>query len=65
MIDSTINDAKTIAGSGKDMILAGRYRIIRRLGQVNLELDSKAISSKLDQGGGCSQYRDAEILLRT
>ena len=32
MIDSTINDDKTIAG-GKDRILAGRYRIIRQQGQ--------------------------------
>lgn len=32
MIDNTINDAKTIAASGKDAILAGRYHIIRPLG---------------------------------
>ena len=32
MIDNTINDAKTVAG-GKDMVLAGRYHILRRLGQ--------------------------------
>ena len=31
MIDNTINDAKTIAGGGKDMILAGRYHILRQL----------------------------------
>jgi hypothetical protein len=42
MIDSTINDDKTIAG-GEDMILAGRYHILRQLGQdgiceVNLEM---------------------------
>ena len=33
MIDSTINDDKTIVG-GEDMILAGRYKIICKLGQV-------------------------------
>ena len=33
MIDNTINDNKTIAGIGKDVILAGRYRIIRQFGQ--------------------------------
>ena len=33
MIDDTINDGKTIAGGGKDVVLAGRYHIIRQLGQ--------------------------------
>jgi hypothetical protein len=33
MTDNTINDDKTIAGGGKDTILAGRYHILRRLGQ--------------------------------
>ena len=33
MIDDTINDDKTVAGGGKDVVLAGRYHIIRRLGQ--------------------------------
>ena len=33
MIDNTINDDKTIAGGGEDMILAGRYRILRPLWQ--------------------------------
>ena len=33
MIDNTINDDRTVAGGGKDMILAGRYHILRRLGQ--------------------------------
>ena len=32
MIDNTINDNKTNDG-GKDMILAGCYRILRQLGQ--------------------------------
>ncbi len=31
MIDDTINDGKTIAGGGKDVVLAGRYHIIRLL----------------------------------
>ena len=33
MIDYTINDDKTIAGGCEDMILVGRYRILRCLGQ--------------------------------
>ena len=31
MIDDTINDGKTIAGGGKDVMLAGRYHIIWQL----------------------------------
>lgn len=30
MIDNIMNDDKTIAGGGKDMILAGRDRILRQ-----------------------------------
>ena len=37
MIDNIINDDKTIAGGGKDVVLAGRYHIIRRLGQGGME----------------------------
>ena len=33
MIENTINDDKTVAGGGKDMILAGRYHILRQLGR--------------------------------
>ena len=33
MIDNTINDAKTIAGGGKDVILARRYHILSQLGE--------------------------------
>ena len=33
MIDNTINDDKTVAGGGKEVTLAGRYHIIRQLGQ--------------------------------
>ena len=29
MIDDTINDDKTVAGGSKDVVLAGRYHIIR------------------------------------
>ena len=32
MIVSTINDDKTVAGGGKDAILAGRYHILLQLG---------------------------------
>ena len=43
MIANTINDDKTIAGGGKDMILAGRYHILCQLGwggdgRVELEM---------------------------
>ena len=37
MIDNTITADKTIAASGKDAILAGRYRIIRQLGRGGTE----------------------------
>ena len=30
MIDDTINDGKTVAGGGKDVVLAGHYHIIRQ-----------------------------------
>ena len=33
MIVNTINGDKTIAGGGKDVTLAGRYHILRQLGQ--------------------------------
>ena len=33
MKDTTINGDKTVAGGGKDVTLAGRYHIIRQLGQ--------------------------------
>ena len=32
MTVNAINDGKTIDGGGEDMILAGRYYILRRLG---------------------------------
>ena len=28
MIDDTINDGKTVAGGGKDVLLAGPYHVI-------------------------------------
>ena len=37
MIDDTINDGKTITGGGKDVVLAGRYHIIRRLRQGGMD----------------------------
>ena len=40
MIDSPINDGKTIAGGGKDVVLFGRYHIIRRSGQGNLFVEN-------------------------
>ena len=33
MIDNTITDGRTVAGGGKDATLAGRYHILRQLGQ--------------------------------
>ena len=32
-MQETINDDRTVAGDGKDMILAGRYHIRRQLGK--------------------------------
>ena len=32
MIDNAINDDKTIAGGGKDMILVGRYHVLCKEG---------------------------------
>ena len=43
MIDTTINGDKTVAGGGKDVTLAGRYRIIRQLGQGGLMLNLKMV----------------------
>ena len=33
MIENTINDDRTVAGGGEDMILARRYHTLRQLGQ--------------------------------
>ena len=33
MTDNTINDDKTIAGGGENMILAGRYHILCQFGR--------------------------------
>ena len=43
MIEGTINDDRTVAGGGKDMILAGRYHILRQLGQGGLMLTLKMV----------------------
>ena len=36
MIDNTINDAQTVAGSGEGTLLADRYRVVRQLGQGDM-----------------------------
>ena len=38
MIDNTIKDTNTIAASGKDVILAGRYPILYQQGQGGKKL---------------------------
>ena len=43
MIDDTINGDKTIAPSGEGVILAGRYRIIRRLWQGGKRQNQKMV----------------------
>lgn len=56
MIDSTINDDKTIAGGGEGAILAGRYHVIRQLGQGGMgsvwlaedrQLDNRKVAFKM------------------
>ena len=42
-MQETINDDRTVAGGGKDMILAGRYHILRQLGQGGLMLTLKMV----------------------
>ena len=43
MIEGTINDGRTVAGGGKDMILAGRYHILRQLGQGGMKRNQKMV----------------------
>ena len=51
MIEGTINDDRAAAGGGKDMILAGRYHILRQLvqggmGAVRMTEDRKPHGSQ-------------------
>ena len=51
MIENTINDDWMVAGGGKDMILAGRYHILRQLvqggmGAVRMTEDRKPHGSQ-------------------
>jgi len=48
MIDDTINDGMTVAGGGKDVVLAGRYHIIRQLGQGGMGTVRLAEDRQLD-----------------
>ena len=56
MIDNTINDAKTIVDGGKGVILAGRYHILRQLGEGGMgsvwlaedrQLDNRKVAIKM------------------
>ncbi len=56
MIDNTINDDKTFVGGGKDLILAGRYHILRQLGKGGMgavwlaedrQLDNRKVAIKM------------------
>ena len=44
MIDNTINDDKTIAGGGKDVILEGRYHLVSQQ-EVAVEIRFDLISA--------------------
>ena len=48
MIENTINDDKTLAG-GVGTILAGRYHILRQLGEGGME--SVGLAEVLKHGG--------------
>ena len=37
MVDDTINDENTVVGGGKDVILAGRYHILRLLNEGGMD----------------------------
>ena len=56
MIDDTINDKNTVTGDGKDVILAGRYHILRQLGKGGMgavwlaedrQLDNRKVAIKM------------------
>ena len=56
MIENAINDEKTVADGGKDITLAGRYHILRRLGQGGMgsvwlaedrQLDNRKVAIKM------------------
>lgn len=56
MIDNTINDDETFVGGGKDVMLAGRYHILRQLGEGGMgsvwlaedrQLDNRKVAIKM------------------
>ena len=56
MIDETINNKDTVPGGGKDVILAGRYHILRQLGKGGMgavwlaedrQLDNRKVAVKM------------------
>ena len=52
MIEGTINDGRTVAGSGKGMILAGCYHILLQLGLGFTFWESVAASAPTRAGIG-------------
>ena len=52
MIEDTINDGRTVAGGGKDMILAGCYHILHQLGLGFTFWESFAVSAPTRAGIG-------------
>ena len=48
MIEDTINNDRTVAGGGEDMILAGRYHIFRQSGPGGMGSDRASVRTEND-----------------